>query len=190
MPDFSLLVWIAFSFLCGSLPFSVWLTGLLGKDPRTVGDHNPGATNAMRSGGKWVGLAVLLLDISKAAVPVGLAAQVFHIQGWGLAAIAFAPSLGHAYSPFLGFQGGKAIASVLGVWIGLTIWDMPLVSLAALTASYLVLKNAGRAVACALLVMAAYLWFARPVPAFFLVLALQTILLLWKHRSDLWKPHD
>lgn len=179
------LLWLAFAFLSGALPLSVWVTKLTaGRDPRAVGDHNPGATNALKSGGKWVGLAALLLDVSKAAAPVGLAYQIFDIRGPAMAAIALAPMLGHAYSPFLRFRGGKALATALGVWIGLTLWDVPLVALTGITVWFLLLKNSGWAVLFTLAGMAVYLFIFRPEPLFLWVLGLQTVLLLWKHRLD------
>lgn len=180
-------LWITFAFISGTLPLSVWVTGLAGRDPRSVGDHNPGATNAFKAGGKWIGLAALLLDISKAVIPVGLAYQIFGIRGPQMVAIALAPTLGHAYSPFLNFKGGKALATVLGVWIGLTIWDVPLVALAGVTTWFILLKNSGWTVILTLLGMAIYLFFARPEALFYWVLGLQTVLLLWKHRDDLRK---
>ncbi|PWH18588.1 MAG: hypothetical protein DDG60_00270 [Anaerolineae bacterium] len=182
---FSLLLWLTFAFLSGALPLSVWVTKLAaGRDPRAVGDHNPGATNALKAGGKWVGLLALLLDVSKAAAPVGLAYQIYSIRGSAMAAIAFAPMLGHAYSPFLRFKGGKALATALGVWIGLTWWDVPLVALTGITIWFLLLKNSGWAVLLTLAGMAVYLSIFRPEPLFFWVLGLQTVLLLWKHRLD------
>jgi acyl phosphate:glycerol-3-phosphate acyltransferase len=182
MTDF---LWILFAFFCGSLPFSVWLTKLVGKDPRTVGDHNPGATNALKVGGLKIGIAAFGLDIAKAALPVGLAYQIFDIRGPLMVAIAFAPLLGHAYSPFLRFRGGKAVAAALGVWIGLTIWTMPLVILVTIIPLFLLLRNSGWAVALTILVMGLFLWLADPNPLFFWTLGLQAILLLWKHRADL-----
>jgi len=173
------------AFILGALPLSVWVTQLAGKDPRAVGDRNPGATNALKAGGKWVGLTALMLDISKAAAPVGLAYQILGISGPWLVAIALAPSLGHAYSPFLRFKGGKALATVLGAWIGLTLWDVPLVALAGISLWFILLKNSGRAVILTLLGMAVYLVFARPEPLFFWVLGLQATLLIWKHRFEL-----
>lgn len=173
------------AFLLGSLPLSVWVTQLAGKDPRAVGDKNPGATNALKAGGKWVGLVALMLDVSKAATPVGMAYQILGLDGPWMAAIALAPTLGHAYSPFLRFKGGKALATVFGAWIGLTLWDVPLVALAGITLWFLLLKNSGRAVVLTLAGMAAYLAFFRPEPLFFWVLGLQAILLIWKHRFDL-----
>jgi glycerol-3-phosphate acyltransferase PlsY len=178
-------LWVFFAFLLGSLPLSVWVTRLAGKDPRTVGDHNPGATNALKAGGKWVGLAALLLDISKAAAPVGLAYQIFDIRGTEIAAIALAPTLGHAYSPFLRFKGGKALATVLGAWIGLTIWDVPLIALAGISLWFILLKNSGWAVLLTLAGMAVYIYFVRSDAMLLWVLGLQSVLLLWKHRKDL-----
>lgn len=183
----SLLVWLGFAYISGSLPLSVWVTKLVGKDPRAVGDHNPGATNALKAGGKWVGLAALMLDISKAALPVGLAYQIFGIRGLAMTAISIAPLLGHAWSPFLRFQGGKALAAALGVWVGLTIWDVPLVALMSVTFWFLLLKNSGWTVLLTLLGMAGYLMLARPEALFFQALGLQSLLLLWKHRDDFRK---
>lgn len=178
------ILFFLFAFLLGALPFSVWMAQLAGKDPRAVGDHNPGATNALKAGGKWVGLAALMLDVSKAAAPVGLAYQVFGLRGPAMAAIALAPMLGHAYSPFLRFRGGKALATALGVWIGLTWWDVPLVALAGITFWYWLLKRSGWAVLLTLTGMGVYLFFFRPEPLFWGVWGLQVVLLLWKHRMD------
>lgn len=179
-------LWILLTaFLLGALPLSVWVTQLAGKDPRAVGDKNPGATNALKAGGKWVGLAALLLDVSKSAAPVGLAYQILGLDGPWMAAIALTPSLGHAYSPILRFKGGKALATVLGAWIGLTLWDVPLVALAGITFWFILLKKSGWAVVLTLFGMAAYLYFFRPEPLFFWVLGLQSVLLVWKHRFDL-----
>jgi glycerol-3-phosphate acyltransferase PlsY len=183
----SALFWFILAFIAGALPFSVWLARLRGKDPRLVGDGNPGATNAFKAGGTWIGLAALLLDVSKAALPVGLAYQVFDLGGWSIVPIALAPTLGHAFSPFLNFKGGKALATVLGVWIGLTLWDMPLVIVVGITAWYLLLKNSAWAVLFTLLVMAIYLLVFRPEPLFYWILGLQAMLVLWKHRQDFQK---
>lgn len=180
-----ILAWLFVSFLSGALPFSVWVAQLAGKDPRAVGDANPGATNALKAGGKWVGLAALLLDTAKAAAPVGLAYQIYGVTGWEMSAIALMPTLGHAYSPFLNFKGGKALATVLGAWIGLTLWDVPLVALAGISLWFILLKSSGWAVLLTLAGMGVYLWLARPEPLFFWVLGLQTVLLVWKHRFDL-----
>ena len=110
--------WILLAFICGSLPFSVWLGKIvMGLDVRQVGDGNPGATNVFRAGNKLMGVLALILDIGKAALPVGLAYHVLDIRGLVMFLIAIAPVLGHVFSPFLGFRGGKGIAVSFGVWI-------------------------------------------------------------------------
>ncbi len=179
------ILWTALSFLSGSLPFAVWLARLKGKDVQAIGDRNPGAFNALRAGGTALGIAVLLLDISKAAAPIGLAYYEFGWRGARMIPIAIAPMLGHAYSPFLGFKGGKAIATALGVWIGLTLWKVPVVALTALTLFYLTLRNSGWSLLFTLITLGVYLWLFLPESSFFVILALQSALLLWKHRADL-----
>ena len=122
------LVWFLISFFCGSLPFSVWIgRWILKKDIRQYGDKNPGTANVFRAGGRMWGVVALLLDLLKGAIPVGLAYRNYDIDGWGLALIAIAPVLGHAYSPLLGFHGGKALATSFGIWTGLTLWQAPMV---------------------------------------------------------------
>ncbi len=182
------ILWTALAFFSGSLPFAVWLGRLKGKNVQSVGDRNPGAINAFRAGGVWLGVVVLLLDISKAAAPIGWAYYEFGWRGEKMIPIAIAPMLGHAYSPFLGFKGGKAIASALGVWIGLTLWQVPLVAVTSLTIFYLALRNSGWALLLTLATMGVYLVWFLPEPSFLIILGLQTALLMWKHRADLRQP--
>ncbi len=104
----------------GSLPLAWWLgRAVLHVDPRDYGpDHNPGAGNVWRAGGWRVGLPAAALDVGKATVAVQLAAAA-GLAGWRLVPVALAPALGHAFSPFLRFRGGKGVACTFGAWIGL-----------------------------------------------------------------------
>jgi acyl phosphate:glycerol-3-phosphate acyltransferase len=175
------------AFVSGALPFSVWIGRVaLRKDIRAYGDGNPGMFNVLRAGGglSWGGL-VLALEISKAAVPVGLAAQVFEINGLPLVLIAIAPPLGHAFSPFLRLRGGKAIASIFGVWIGLTIWSVPLLGMILLVFWYLVLTSSGWAIALTMLGILAYLLMAAAESALLVIWALLMALIVFKHRAEL-----
>jgi hypothetical protein len=97
-------LWFIIAFLCGSVPFSVWVGRLAGKNIRQYGDGNPGATNAWKAGGAFWGGAAAILDFAKGAIPVLLANYVVGLEGYSLAAVALAPLLGHAYSPFLRFR--------------------------------------------------------------------------------------
>jgi glycerol-3-phosphate acyltransferase PlsY len=183
--------WSLAGFLLGAIPFSVW-TGhyILGQDIRTHGDQNPGATNVLRAGGYAPFVLALVLDISKGALPVGLAYYVLGIQDWQIVPIALAPPLGHAFSPFLNWQGGKAIATILGVWIGLTIWVIPLVGTILLIIWSLLLRPSGWAVLLTLVGIFLFLLIWNPIPTFITVLMGHSLLLIWKHREDLQqKPH-
>ena len=107
------------SYLLGSLPFSVWLGRLLlNKDIRRFGDHNPGAANVFRAGSPVLGMIVVLLDIGK-GVPFVLLAKWLGLNLTAAVAIGAAAILGHCFSPWLHFRGGKGVAVTYGVLIGL-----------------------------------------------------------------------
>ena len=187
-PLFSIL-YILFSFFCGSLPFSVWLGKLfLDRDVRQYGDGNPGATNVFRAGNNYIGLLAVLLDISKAAVPVGFAYHQLGLRGLPMFLISLAPVLGHAYSPFLKFRGGKAIATAFGVWIGLTLWKASLAGVIGALVGIAVLTPHGWAVMLGLATILFTLLVWLPEPLFLAVWAAQFVLLVWKHRFDLRQP--
>jgi acyl phosphate:glycerol-3-phosphate acyltransferase len=177
---------IPLAFLCGSLPFSVWLGKiLLGVDVRKYGDGNPGAANAFRTGNKLVGLLVLLLDISKAAAPVGWAYFSMGIRGIPMLLIAIAPILGHIFSPFLGFRGGKALATALGVWIGLTIWKLSLPAVVGALIGISLFTPPGWSVMFALVGILAGLLIWLPDPLLLAVWFSEVLILTWTHRTDL-----
>lgn len=120
-----LLLSIVLAFLIGSLPFSYWISKSIFKiDLLKVGSGNPGATNLYRSASKKGGLFALFLDASKGIFPVLVFPQAFPITEnisppnaallIGVSAI-----MGHIFSPFLGFRGGKGVATSLGVFLAL-----------------------------------------------------------------------
>ena len=146
------LLWIAFAFLLGSLPFSIWIGRIgLKTDIRDYGDNNPGATNVMRAGSRGLFLVAMILDIAKGAFPVGLAYQSWGWEGWPMFLVAMAPALGHAFSPFLKMRGGKALATMFGVWIGLSTLTYSIPVILMLIVWMLVLDNNGWATILALL---------------------------------------
>lgn len=180
--------WILLSFGLGALPFSVWVGRLaLRTNITDFGDQNPGATNVLRAGGKLWFVVALMLDISKAAAPVGLAYQIFGWGGWEMWAIAMAPVLGHAFSPFLGFRGGKAVAAAFGVWIGLTLWVIPLLSIIFLGFWFSLQTVSGWAVILTLASIGGFLLLTNPDPLLLAVVAGQLALMAYTHRHDLKK---
>ena len=180
------LVFIVLAFLCGSIPFSVWLGRLfLKEDVRRYGDGNPGAANVFRAGGKTVGLLALILDVTKGALPVGLAYQNMGVRGIPMFLIAMAPILGHVFSPFLSFRGGKAIATALGVWIGLTIWKASLAGVIGALIGIALTSVTGWAVMLGLAAILVTLLIWMPNPLLLLVWVGETLILAWTHRADL-----
>lgn len=196
MPSVLSVVIILISFLSGSLPFSVWIGRLaLGKDIRSVGDANPGATNVFRAGGKVTGIIAVLLDMLKGSIPVGIAYLQLDMRGWNLVAVALAPILGHAFSPFLNFKGGKAVAVTGGVWMGLTLWEGPTIAGIVMGLLVTILPANGWVVIAAQLGTIGWLlltpaaWnglIARPTLWEIALIGVGGLLILaWKHRTDL-----
>jgi len=106
---------LAGAFLLGSVPFGLLLSrAFAGVDVRRVGSGNIGATNVSRAAGKKVGILTLLLDAAKGALPVLVASFLGLGPVWGAAA-GLAAFLGHLFPPWLGFRGGKGVATALGV---------------------------------------------------------------------------
>jgi glycerol-3-phosphate acyltransferase PlsY len=121
---YSILLGVA-AFWLGACPFSLWLgRWLMHRDIRRYGDHNPGAYNVFRAGSAWVGVLALILDIAKGIPFVWLAHSVFKLPEPAVYAIGLCAILGHAYSPFLKFRGGKALAVTAGVLLGQPHFDI------------------------------------------------------------------
>ena len=110
------------AYLVGAIPFSYLVVRfLLGRDIRNVGSGNAGATNTLRTAGPLAGLAVLGLDVAKGAVPV-LAALAYEAPASVVGAVAVAAVLGHCYPVYIGFRGGKGVATALGAAGALAFW--------------------------------------------------------------------
>jgi acyl phosphate:glycerol-3-phosphate acyltransferase len=119
----------AIAYLLGAIPFGYllvrWTTG---KDVRESGSGNIGATNVLRTAGRWRGVATLIFDIGKGVLAVYLADQLTAGSEFWMSLAALAVMAGHSYPVFLKFQGGKAVATFVGAFLYLT----PLALLAAL----------------------------------------------------------
>jgi len=110
------------AYLLGAIPFGLlfarWLTG---KDPREHGSGNIGATNALRTGGKKVGILTLLADIAKGSLAVGLA-HYLQDDTTLVSAVVLAVFIGHVFPVYLRFKGGKGVATMFGVLIPWLPW--------------------------------------------------------------------
>lgn len=110
------------AYLIGSLSFAVIVSRAMGlSDPRTYGSKNPGATNVLRSGSKKAAAVTLLLDAAKGWLPLALIrwyGRPYGLEEGTLALAGLAAFLGHLYPVFFRFQGGKGVATALGVLLG------------------------------------------------------------------------
>jgi acyl phosphate:glycerol-3-phosphate acyltransferase len=145
-----MIVSLVFGYLCGTVPFGLILTKSAGLgDIRTIGSGNIGATNVLRTGNKKVAALTLLLDGLKGTAPAVLMGWLYGPQAAVLAGLA--AFFGHLFPMWLGFKGGKGVATSIGVLLGL-FWPLGLIfigiwiamaaifrisSLSALTASVL-----------------------------------------------------
>jgi glycerol-3-phosphate acyltransferase PlsY len=107
-------------YLLGAIPFGIVVSKMMGlPDPRTVGSKNVGFTNVLRVSGKKAGILTLFGDMGKGWLLSWVAMQWLTVESF-IMIVAFAPILGHLFSPFLGFKGGKGVATAMGVVLGLS----------------------------------------------------------------------
>jgi len=181
------------AYLIGSLSFAVIVSRVMGlKDPRTFGSKNPGATNVLRSGSKAAAIVTLLLDALKGLVPV-LAVRLWGAPyGLGdgtVALVGLAAFLGHLWPVFFRFQGGKGVATFIGVVFGIH-WVLGL----ATAATWLIIAYFFRYSSLASLIAGAFApayyllgnriqWYAEAGIA--LALAAMAMLLAYRHRENI-----
>ncbi|MCD9020275.1 glycerol-3-phosphate acyltransferase [Cohnella silvisoli] len=188
--------WTAVAWLSGSCMFSYWLGRLARTNLKAFGDGNPGALNLWLAAGYKFGIAGIVLDFLKGYVPVLLVMDYGLVEGYGIVPVALAPIVGHAFSPFLRFKGGKAIAVTFGVWSALTRFEVSLIY-AIILALLLLLGRAlnngkpvstsadGFQVVCGMLFVSVYLY-TRGFPSAILWFWLGNLLLLaYTHRREL-----
>lgn len=186
MPDFvtsqgMLLLTAVMGYLLGSIPFGVLVTRAMGLgDLRSIGSGNIGATNVLRTGNKGAALATLLLDGGKGAVAVLLARWLVGAEDAAQVA-GLAAFLGHLYPVWLGFRGGKGVATFLGLFLALD-WRVG----ACLCLTWLVTAVVARYSSMAALVAAASagLWILWLTDGSLLVLALVLTVLVYVRHSE------
>jgi glycerol-3-phosphate acyltransferase PlsY len=184
---------VVLAYLLGSLSFAVIVSKFMGlSDPRSYGSKNPGATNVLRSGNKKAAVLTLLFDAVKGCVPVAVLLQYGAAYGLteGVAAAAgLAAFLGHLYPVFFKFEGGKGVATALGVLMGIS----PLLGLAvAITWLGIAWYFRYSSLAALLAAVLAPVYYAMAADgplwdfngAIFGMLCVMGILLVWRHRDN------
>ena len=190
-----LLLKAALAYLLGSIVGSLVIGRLRGVDIRTLGSGNAGATNALRTQGKAVGLTVLVIDLAKgwlatawlahATLPVILPAAPA-LEVWSVPVCALAVMLGHVYPAWFGFRGGKGVATLVGVLLGISATLVEAFLLTFLVAvmlfGYVGLGSMLATLAVALFIATGYFSPRGPLLTF-AVLAL--LLILYTHRGNI-----
>jgi glycerol-3-phosphate acyltransferase PlsY len=189
---YSLLATVA-AYLLGSLSFAVIVSRAMGlNDPRTYGSKNPGATNVLRSGSKAAAVVTLLFDALKGWLPVVLVRAFGAPYGLGegtVALVGLAAFLGHLWPVFFRFEGGKGVATALGVLLGVSGW----LGLATLL-TWILIAFFFRYSSLASLVAAVFAplyyvlgggvaWVAEPSVG--LAITVMSAMLVWRHRENI-----
>jgi glycerol-3-phosphate acyltransferase PlsY len=176
---------VGVAYLLGSVSFAVLLVRLrTGRDIRTEGSGNAGATNVLRAHGKTLGILVALLDVAKGALAVWLMKLVTADPRYAAAA-GFAAILGHVFPIFYGFRGGKGVATAVGAFLVLAPWAT-LVCIGVFVAVIAVTKyvSLGSVIAMVLLPPVAGLLFHGP-RSVVTAAAATAVLIVLKHRENL-----
>ena len=181
------------AYLIGSLSFAVIVSRVMGlNDPRTYGSKNPGATNVLRSGSKAAAAVTLLLDALKGWLPVVLIkyfGKPYGLEDGTLAMVGLAAFVGHLYPVFFRFQGGKGVATALGVLLGYS----SVLGLAT-AASWLIIAYFFRYSSLASVVAAVFAplyylfgnglaWYLDK--SILLAIAVMSLLLIWRHAANI-----
>ena len=181
-----------FGYLLGSVPTGLLLTKLFSKvDPRKTGSKNIGATNIFRTAGKALGILTLVGDVLKGVIPTAIAMYLVPADQWGLsrhvwiALAGLSPFLGHVFSIFLGFKGGKGVATALGFYLPIStisvlieflifagiVWKWRFISLGSIT--------------CAITISILIAFFRSDSQAYFIVSVIIAALILYRHQSNI-----
>ena len=186
------IIYVAAAFLSGSIPWS-WLLGKFrGIDIRNEGSGNTGATNLFRVCGRGIGITGLLLDALKGALPVlaakhGIPGVLSPVGDWLLALTAIVAVIGHVFSPWLGWRGGKGVATTLGVLLILS----PLTLASGLFAFVLALSitryvSLGSIFAAVVVIPSVFIFEPGRLPVQ-IIICLVAVLVIVRHKSNIVK---
>ena len=177
----TLILWAAIGYLLGSIPFGIVITRALGLgDLRQIGSGNIGATNVLRTGNRKLAAATLLLDALKGTAAAAIASR------WGLdagIAAGLAAFLGHLFPVWLGFKGGKGVATYVGVLLGLAPAMVAVFAAVWIGLAYFT-RYSSLSALVATAVLPVVLWFTGQEKVA-LLFTLLTVITWWKHRANI-----
>ncbi len=174
-----------FGYLLGSIPTGLLLSRYFSRvDPRKMGSKNIGATNVFRTAGKTLGILTLVGDTLKGMIPIGIAIQLGVSDLW-LAAIGLTTFLGHIFPLFLGFKGGKGVATAMGIYLVISpiavllefflfaglVWRWRYISLGSIS--------------CATTIPLLIAFFRSDSQAYFILSVILAALILYRHQENI-----
>jgi acyl phosphate:glycerol-3-phosphate acyltransferase len=181
---------IVIAYLIGGIPFGYLLVKLTtGKDVRASGSGNIGATNVLRTTGRGIAVAVLILDIAKGFFAVWLAAYLTADSSLWTSAAALAVMAGHAFPIFLGFKGGKAVASFTGAFLYLTplpLFCVTIIFVIVVAATRHI--SAGSIIGAAMFPLGVWLILHPPAPVL-LASLIAAAFIVYRHHSNVQRIH-
>ena len=184
------LFWIPVAFISGAIPWALLVGKLfLQKDIRSIGDGNPGTANTWKLGGHIPGITSLILEIGKGAIPLFVAFQYLDLPStitseFLCAVLLLSPIIGHAWSPFLRFRGGKALAVTGGAWMIAIGWIAVPVAILLLGLGHLTQRNHSITVTAALIGLLLTSLAISMHPHIFLFGGINLLILGYKHRTE------
>lgn len=181
------------AYLIGGIPFGLLAGWLRGVDLRREGSGNIGATNAIRVLGKTWGIPVFILDVLKAVVPLLViqtwqerSPEIFPAAGeWIGISIGVAAVLGHSFSPYLGFQGGKGVATSAGVLLALLPWSGLICVLVWIGLFFGTRYVSVASLGAALALPVATGWFYPQQRGYLIFALVLAALVFWRHRANI-----
>jgi glycerol-3-phosphate acyltransferase PlsY len=181
---------LVIAYLIGAIPFGYLLVRIsTGKDVRSAGSGNIGATNVLRTTGRAAGVATLLLDVAKGFVAVFIAAKMTDDDPWWMSLAALAVMAGHAFPVFLKFHGGKAVASFIGAFLYLT--PLPLAAVLVLfviTVAATKAISAGSVIAAGTFPLGVWLILHPPAPVLMAAFVAGAFI-VYRHKSNIQRLH-
>jgi len=182
------LIFVVCAYLLGSISFAVLTSKAFAlPDPRTYGSGNPGATNVLRSGKKAAAALTLLGDAAKGWLAVFVTIQLAPHDGeglWRVALVSLAVFLGHLFPVFLKFQGGKGVATALGVLLALSGW-LGLAVLGTWLLVAVVFRYSSLSALVAAIAAPVYAMLFQLRPELVLAIAAMSLLLIWRHKTNI-----
>jgi len=178
----AIIAWAVIAYLCGSIPFGLIFSRLGGHgDIREIGSGNIGATNVLRTGNKKLALATLICDVLKGFFPVLIA---WRFGAEAATAAAVGATLGHIFPVWLGFKGGKGVATASGALLAYA-WPIALAAVLTWIVMALVFRYSSLAAVTAAIVVPLYAWIARPEGVAPLAILIISLIVIWRHRTNL-----